>query len=72
VRVILAHPLVLRSRGYYVADLNGWDFGPSTRARVRWLKVEIAGVPDFSEEALAEIQLGTQDGWLAVVSGEER
>ena len=71
-RIILAHPLVLRSRGYYVADLDGWDLGPSTRARVRWLKLEIQRVPDYSEEAFAEVKLGTQDGWLTVVCEGER
>jgi hypothetical protein len=67
-RVILAHSLVPKLRGYHVEDLNLPDrFRPSTEARVRWL---IEGVPDFSEETFLEVQLGTQNGWLTVMSEE--
>jgi hypothetical protein len=71
VRVILSYPLVLRAKGYYVANLDAWDrFGTSTEARVRWLKAVLEETPDFGGESLRGVQLGAPKGWLAVVSGD--
>jgi hypothetical protein len=73
VKILVTLPMILRSRGYYVAEPKRWKRQRLLGApHVLWLESALEETPVFSDETLAEVQLCGPAGWLRVVSEEER
>jgi hypothetical protein len=71
VKILVTLPMVLRSRGYYVAEPNGRKRqGPLGATHVLWLERALEENP-IGEAILAEVQFCGPAGWLRVVSEEE-
>ena len=71
-KILVTLPMVLRSRGYYVAEPKEWERrGLLGTTHVLWLERVLEETPVLCEETLAEVQFCGSAGWLRVVSEED-